>query len=65
MCAKRAYEKYSADDAEFLVTMEHIPAKTRKPTPICFEIDSMGLTLKENRKKQIYFSKSAPRAGLQ
>lgn len=65
MCAKRAYEKYSADDAEFLVTMEHIPAKTRKPTPICFEIGSMGLTLKENRKKQIYFSKSAPRAGLQ
>lgn len=63
MCAKRAYEKYSADDVNFLATMEHIPDNGRKPTPIRFEIDSMGLTLKEEHAKQSYFSKSAPRAG--
>ena len=63
MCAKRAYEKYSADDVHFLVTMEHIPPKASKPTPIRFEINSMGLTLKEDRVYQNYFNKSAPRAG--
>lgn len=63
MCAKRAYEKYSANDVDFLATMEHIPAKAVKPTPIRFEIDNMGLTLKEDRAQQNYFNKTAPRAG--
>lgn len=63
MCAKRAYEKYSASDATFLATMEHVPAKSNKPTPIRFEIDELGLTLKEDRAQQDFLLKSAPRAG--
>ena len=63
MCAKRAYEQYSASDAKVMVTMEHIPSKSTKPTPIRFEIDEQGLTLKEDRVQQDFLLKSAPRAG--
>lgn len=63
MCAKRAYEQYSASDAKVMVTMEHIPSKSTKPTPIRFEINEQGLTLKEDRVLQDFLLKSAPRAG--
>lgn len=63
MCAKRAYEKYTAGDVTFLATMEHVPTGGGKPTPIKFEIDSMGLTLKRNSTRENYLKKSAPRAG--
>ena len=63
MCAKRAYEKYTAADVTFQVTMEHIPTGGGKPTPIKFEIDSMGLTLKRTNTRENYLRKSAPRAG--
>ena len=63
MCAKRAYVQYSASDAQFMATMEHIPSKATKPTPIKFEIDEQGLTLKEDRVQQDFLLKSAPRAG--
>ena len=63
MCAKRAYEKYSKNDVSLCITMEHTSYKSTVPTPIRFEIDDMGLTLKEERVQQNYFNKSAPRAG--
>lgn len=63
MCAKRAYEKYTTSDVKFLATMEHIPTGGVKPTPIIFEIDSMGLTLKGNSHRENYLKQSAPRAG--
>ena len=63
MCAKRAYEEYTTSDVKFLATMEHIPTGGVKPTPIIFEIDSMGLTLKGNSHRENYLKQSAPRAG--
>lgn len=63
MCAKRAYEKYTANDVKFQATMEHVPTGGGKPTPIKFKIDSMGLTLKRNNSSENYLKKSAPRAG--
>ncbi len=63
MCAKKAYEKFTAEDVELLVTMEHIPSNKTKPTPICFEIDRFGLTLKRDSTQAMYFNKTAPRAG--
>lgn len=63
MCAKRAYEEYTTSDVKFLATMEHIPTGGVKPTPIIFEIDSMGLTLKGNSHRENYLRQSAPRAG--
>lgn len=65
MCAKRAYEKYTSPDVKFLATMEHIPFSGGKPTPIKFVIDSFGVTLKQDRIQEVYFKKSAPRAGKQ
>ena len=41
----------------------HIPTGGVKPTPIIFEIDSMGLTLKGNSHRENYLKQSAPRAG--
>ena len=63
MCAKLAYEQYTADDVKFLATMEHIPTGKTVPTPIRFTIDSMGVTLKQDRVQTEYFKKTAPRAG--
>lgn len=63
MCAKLAYEQYTADDVTFLATMEHIPTSKTVPTPIRFEIDSMGVMLKQDRVQVEYFKKTAPRAG--
>lgn len=63
MCAKRAYEKYTGSDVKFIATMEHISTGGGKPTPIKFEIDSMGLTLKRNNSRENYLKQSAPRAG--
>lgn len=62
--AKRAYEKYSAEDVSFLATMEHTPLSGGKPTPIKFLIDSMGVTLRQARMQEVYLKKSAPRAGM-
>ena len=45
--------------------MEHIPFSGGKPTPIKFVIDSFGVTLKQDRMQEVYFKKSAPRAGKQ
>lgn len=61
--AKRAYEYYTDKDVTFIATMEHVPASGKKPTPVCFEINSMGLTLKRDNSQDVYFHKSAPRAG--
>ena len=63
MCAKRAYEKYTAGDVTFWATMEHVSTSGGKPTPIKFEIGTMGLTLKRNNTRENYLKKSAPRAG--
>ena len=63
MCAKLAYEQYTDDDVKFHATMEHIPAGKTTPTPIRFEIDSMGVMLKRDRMQAEYFKKTAPRAG--
>ena len=65
MCAKWGYETYTTSGVQFLATMEHIPFGGGKPTPIQFEIDSMGVTLKANSVQRAYFNKSAPRAGGQ
>lgn len=59
----QAYEEYTTSDVKFLATMEHIPTGGVKPTPIIFEIDSMGLTLKGNSHRENYLKQSAPRAG--
>lgn len=63
MCAKRAYEQYTASDVKFQATMEHIPTGGGNPTPIKFDIGSMGLTLKRTGARENYLKKSAPRAG--
>lgn len=62
LIAKKAYEKYTKSDVSLLVTMEHT-CNEDAPTPIIFEIDSNGVTLKQNRIQDIYLKKSAPRAG--
>ena len=62
---KHSYEKYTSPDVKFLATMEHIPFSGGKPTPIKFVIDSFGVTLKQDRIQEVYFKKSAPRAGKQ
>lgn len=61
--AKKAYEHYTDEDVTFIATMEHIPASGKKPTPVIFEINSMGLTLKRDNSQDVYFHKTAPRAG--
>lgn len=63
MCAKKAYEEYTADDVEFLATMEHISGNEKKPTPLRFKIDHLGITLKRDNVQMMYFNKTAPRAG--
>lgn len=45
--AKRAYEKYTASDVSFVVTMEHKRMKDSKASPIVFTIDDNGITLNE------------------
>ena len=63
MIAKRAYEYYTATDVEFMATMEHTSLQNSKPTPIIFEIDNLGITLKSENIQATYLKKSAPRAG--
>lgn len=63
MIAKRAYETYTSADISFFATMEHVSYKGGKPTPIKFTIDALGITLKTDNAQDIYFKKSAPRAG--
>lgn len=63
MIAKRAYEYYTAADVKFMATMEHTSLKSSKPTPIVFEIDNLGVTLKSENIQATYLKKSAPRAG--
>ena len=62
--AKRAYEFYTSADVTFMATMEHTSLKSDKPTPIVFEIDKHGITLKSENIQATYLKKSAPRAGI-
>lgn len=62
--AKRAYEHHTTSDVKLLITMEHCPNNGGKPTPIVFEIDSLGITLKSDNPQANYLKTSAPRAGL-
>jgi len=63
LIAKRAYEYYTADDVEFLVTMEHYVDEEDNPYPIVFNIDYLGVTKEAIDSKKVYFKKSSPRAG--
>lgn len=63
LIAKRAYEYYTADDVDFLVTMEHYIDEEDKPSPIIFNIDYLGVTKESIDSQKVYFKKLSPRAG--
>lgn len=63
LIAKEAYIKYTADDVDFVSTMEYIPKGKSIPSPIVIQIDNLGITFKKNEGRMTYFTKSAPRAG--